>query len=435
MELAEKSRLYSATTTQLFEDFVVLGGKDCYLWGQLGESKPRWFLDFAASVGAAPLGHNPSAVAEAVARQFRKGIAAVDNDWQIREAILLKERLAQLTPGDFPKKVFLCNSGAEAVNAAVKIGFDVRPGKTVLLGFRGSFHGRVGYALDLTDSRPVQKEGFPPGAEVLRLPFPDRDDPNYSYQGWLEEVLRTFLVWDREALGSKLDQVNSFVFELIQGEGGIRVADPAAIKFLINHLRAKGILIIVDEVQTGIGRTGKFLVSERYGIIPDMVCLSKALGGGAVATGAVIFRAELDFTRKGRHSNTFGGNSVAAAVSLAVLNAVLGKDFLNIVAAKGAFLAGELHKAVRTINLTGKFVARTSGLGLMRKIDFLGPDGKTIPGLQEKIERRCLEKGLVVVHAGNSAIRFLPPLTITVKEIKQGVGIFTEAVGEVLESL
>ncbi|OGC54847.1 hypothetical protein A2797_02830 [candidate division WWE3 bacterium RIFCSPHIGHO2_01_FULL_48_15] len=431
MDLFEKHQLYCATTTQLFPDFVVLGGRGCYVRGQIEGQEPRWFLDFAADVGASPLGHTPPAVSRAIRATLRKGIVTVHNDWPIEEAILLAERLVNLTPGSFPKKVFFCNSGAEAVGAAVKIGFDARPGKTTLLAPQKAFNGRLGYAQDLTNSKLVQTEGFPVGAKVLRLPFPDAHDPNYSYADWRRSVEMSFLIWDKQALPVS-GEISSFVYELVQGEGGIRVADLRAIEFLASYLRDRGILLVVDEIQTGIDRTGKFLASEHYGIEPDMVCLSKALAGG-IAIGAVVFRADLDFKRQGRHSGTFAGGSIPCAAALAVLDVVTEPKFLEGVGNKAELLTRELYGAVKALSGNSRSVAvSTCGLGLMHKIEFRGKDGEPLPVLINKIERRCLENGLRVVHAGDSAIRFLPPLVISPQQIKSGVAIFTRSVLEVL---
>lgn len=429
MSLFDKSHKYSATTTPLFGDFVVFSGKGCLIKGQIGKEKPRWFLDFAASIGVNALGYGNRLLEKAISSQLRRGILHFsDHDWPVKQAILLKEKLAQVSPGNFPKKVFLCNSGGEAVNAAVKLGFAQRPQRTALLAFKKAFHGRYGYALDLTSSKPIQRKGFPSGKEkVLFLPFPDRDDPSYDFKLWQKKVLGLFQDFP-------LGKTNAFVFELIQGEGGIRPADPKAIRFLVDHLRKEKVLPIADEVQTGLGRTGKLFACEHYGIEPDVICLAKSLGGG-VPIGAIVFRADLDFRQPSRHSTTFGGNPLAAVAALAVLGEVSKAPFLSEVRKKGVFLSGKLKEIAKELN-QNKAGMRVSpgGLGLMQKLDFRDKKGKPLAGVRDKIMRRCLEEGLIILSAGDSALRFMPPLVISKKELEKGLEIFSQAAKEILDS-
>lgn len=429
MDLFEKSRLYCATTTQFSHDFVIIGGKGCRALVLVrGEEKPRWMLDLSAQIGVNALGYGHPAVVKAITDQLGTGlIHECDNDWPNDKAVLLKERLATLAPGSSPKKVFLCSSGTEAINAAVKLAFDARPGRTALLSFKKAFNGRIGYSLDLTDSKPVQKEGFPPGSEtVYQIPFPDRNWSEYDFSAWVKSV--HFLD------SSPLENIAAFVFELIQGEGGIRVADLRAMRYLDDCLREPNILMIPDEVQTGMGRTGKLFASQWYAFEPDIICLAKALGGG-LPIGAVVYRAELDFKRPGRHSCTFGGNPTVASAALAVLEEVTKGGFLLEVKEKGEkFLSTKLEESAHKLSSNrGGISVRESGLGLMRKLEFRGPNGEPLPDLIKKIILQCLEKDLIVLSAGETAIRFLPPLIISREEILEGLEIFTKAAKEVLD--
>lgn len=426
-DLLAKSLRYSATTTQLFDDFIVLDkGGGCWILASLEDGPARLFLDFTASIGVNVLGYGNSHLQDALHAQIDRGVIHFsDNDWRTAAATELKEKLVGLTPGDFPKKVFLANSGTEAVEAAIKLVLAARPAGRGFLCFEGGFHGRTGYSLSLTSSKPVQTKGFPQGVPlVFCLSFPDRDAPGYrfaKYQGavlpFLDHLVSTW-------------PIRAFVFELIQGEGGIRVADPEAINFLVRFLRERGVLLVADEIQTGIGRTGKLFACEHYELVPDIITLAKALGGG-LPIGATIFRADLDFDQPGRHSNTFGGNTLAVTAASTVLDIVSQESFLARVQELGALLAQRLSQLTEELS-GGGIRLRPGGIGLMQRLDFRDRGGKPLPNLRDKITRRALEKGLLVLPAGAAAIRFMPPLAISRDELLLGLALFREAATEVM---
>lgn len=345
----------------------------------------RTYLDFTSGVGCNNLGYGNPRVTKAIIQQVIKGILNFpDNDWYNPWATLLKKKLCEITPGEFPKKVFLSNSGSEAIEAAVKILLKNRPRKKKFFSFKGAFHGRTGYALALNASKPIHTQHFPLALETYKLNFPEQNSFN-DFEG----CLRAF----------DFREFNAVFVELVQGEGGINVADQRDIVKTLNFLKTNDVKVVVDEVQTGMMRTGKMFACEHYGIEPDIICLGKGLASG-MPIGATVAKAELDFPESGCHSNTFGGNAVSSAAALETIELLEELD---------------MKKFEHNVKIFDSFGC--GGLGMMRKM--VCRDGIQ----RDLIMDLALGNGLILLGAGACNIRLTPPLIIEPEELLDGLKI------------
>jgi acetylornithine/N-succinyldiaminopimelate aminotransferase len=374
------------TMTKLFQnykraavEFVKAEGN--YLFDQDGKK----YLDFSTGIGVTNLGFHPE-VKAALQKQS-------EEIWHTPNLYLnsLQEEVAGKLIGDEDYLAFFANSGAEANEAAIKIARKAT-GKQEIIAFVNSFHGRTFGSMSATGQDKI-KTGFGDGV------------PHFSY-----------------AIYNDLDSVKSLVtddtaaimLELVQGESGVRPADKDFVTALSAFCQETGILLIVDEVQTGMGRTGKLFSFEHYGIEPDIFTLAKGLGNG-VPVGAMLAKEKLGFAFSyGSHGSTFGGNKLVMSAASSVLDIMLADGFLPQAFDNGNYLQAELKKV-----LTGNAkVTDVRGLGYMIGIE-------TTENLAELVEK-ARDKGLIVLTAGTNVIRLLPPLTLTKEEIDQGVVILAE---------
>lgn len=366
-------------------DLVIVSGKGSRLTDASGQS----FLDFAAGVGVNGLGYGDRKVVAAIKQQAARLIHA-SNLYHSEPGMELAERLVSLA---FPAKVFLCNSGTEAVEAAIKFARRIgQPqGRFELVSFQGSFHGRTLGALSLT-WKSAYREPFEPLVPGVR-----------------------FCPWnDLQAAAEAIGPRTAAVFvEPVQGEGGVRPATAEFLRGLAELSRERGALLVADEVQSGLGRTGKLFAYQHAGIQPDLLALAKPLGGG-LPLGAVLLREDLaPALRVGDHGSTFGGNPVAAAAALAVLERLSEDGFLESVAKKGSGLIKRLKRLAR---LYPTAIAEVRGLGLMIGVEFQGPAGEVLTGLRER--------GALATKAGDKVLRLLPPLTLKPAEIREFLTAF-----------
>jgi len=323
---------------------------------------------------------------------------------------------AQQLTGFLPpslNRVCLANSGAESVEAAMKLA-RYHTGRKYFIAFSNGFHGRTYGALSLTSTKSIQRAGFGPFFSVLRAPFPNPYRPRGCEStdaslAALEDIFR------REV---PAEEVAAIFVEPIQGEGGYIIPP----KPFLGELRALcdelGILLVVDEVQTGCYRTGTFLASEQFGVTPDIVCLSKALGGG-LPLGAMVASEEVTTWLPGSHAGTFAGNNVACAAGLAVLDILSGKGFGDYVVDAGQHLLRRLNELQEDYDLIGD----VRGMGLMAAIELVHSRETKEPAIEERrvILNDAFENGLALLPTGESAIRFCPPLTIEKGDIDKGV--------------
>lgn len=386
------------------------------------------FLDFNAGVAVAALGHAHPQVAEAIARQAREFVHISGTDYYYPHQTQLAEKLNQLTPGDFLKRVHYGNSGAEAVEGALKAAaYSTRRSK--FIAFQGSFHGRTFGALSLTSSRAAQRRGFGaqaldvthvPYADPLRFPLTRRQGEGIGRRvcRYIEETLFRTTVPPEDCA--------AIVVEPVLGEGGY-IVPPAD---FLPELRAlcdkHGVVLIVDEVQSGMGRTGRLWAVEHFGVVPDMICMAKAIAGG-LPLGITLAREDLMQWHVGAHASTFGGNPVAISAALKTLE-LLEQGPIDNAARVGSHLLarlGELkekHEAVGDVRGLGLMVA----VELVRNRASLDP----WPELRDSVVVDCFHRGLVVQGAGLSAIRLSPPLIIDDEQADFAVETLDEAIRE-----
>lgn len=387
-------------------------------------------LDFTAGIGVLNLGHSHPAVVAAIQEQVAELTHFAGTDFYYDEQSEYARRLTLATPGDHPKKVFYTQSGAESVEAALKLS-KWSTGRNQFLAFQGAFHGRTHGAAALTASKTVQRARFfPMMPGVTHIPFPnpyrnvwgidgyaDPDELSNRAIGYLEDfVFRTHL---------PADEVAAVFAEPVQGEGGYVVPPPGYYKRLKRICEDHGILFVADEVQTGFGRTGKMFGMEHEGVVPDVMTLAKGIANG-MPLGAVVFRKELDFGEKGAHSNTYGGNPVSCRAALACLDVFETTDLLDRCRTRGEQMMGRLVELQESEPMIGDI----RGRGLMICADFVKDPVKrdTNPKFRDVIVEEAYKRGLLLLPCGTSGIRFIPPLIVSEAQVDGASETFAESV-------
>ncbi len=380
-----ESRLVSALLPVYERDLTLVRGKGARVFDADG----RGYLDFAAGIGVNGLGYGDVRVVAAIKRQASQLIHA-SNLFHTGPASALADRLAALA---FPSRVFFCNSGTEAWEAAIKFARRIgRPaGRSDLVCFENAFHGRTLGALSTT-WKAKYREPFEPLLPGVR-----------------------FLPWnDLAAASAAIDAGTAAVMlEPVQGEGGIRPASPEFLRGLRALTRERGALLAFDEVQCGLGRTGKLFAYQHAGVVPDILTLAKPLGGG-LPMGATLLREDLaPAIAVGDHGSTFGGNPVAAAASLAVLERLTAPGFLDGVVRRGEQLARGLRRIARA---RPDAIAEIRGLGLMLGIQLTRDATPVVKGLRER--------GVLATKAGDDVVRLLPPLVLRAGDVQEFLAAF-----------
>jgi 4-aminobutyrate aminotransferase/(S)-3-amino-2-methylpropionate transaminase len=374
-------------------------------------------LDFSGGLGTLNVGHNNPAVVDAVRAQAGRLIHSCFHVTLYEPYVALAEKLNAITPGSFPKKTILVNSGAEAVENAVKIARG-HTKRTAVVGFEHGFAGRTYMAMSLTSKVAPYKTGFGPFVpEVYRLPFP------YTYRSELDEA--GMIVQMREFFHTHVDpkQVACVVMELVTGEGGFIVAPAGYVRALVSFCRENGILFVADEIQSGFGRTGRMFASEHYGIEPDLVTMAKSLAGG-MPLAAVTGRAEImDSIQVGGVGGTYGGNPVACAAALAVIDQIEKQDLLARARRMGQTLQVRLESWLSRHPILGE----VRGLGAMMAMELVNDRATKEPAkeLTMKLVRGCYENGVIVLYAGthSNIVRFLVPLVISDNQLDEGLSV------------
>lgn len=384
------------------------------------------FLDFAGGIGVLNVGANHPEVVEAVKAQAEAFLHTCFHVTMYEPYVALAEAMNRLAPGAFPKKTLLVNSGAEAVENAIKIARR-STGRKAVLTFSHAFHGRTLLAMTLTAKVQTYKLGFGPFApEVYRLPAP------YPYRdGWTpEEASARALEAVRRAVHDEIgsDQVAALIIEPVQGEGGFIVQPPAFLKGLRELADASGILFIADEIQTGFGRTGRFFALEHAGVVPDILVTAKSLGDG-LPIAAVTGRAEvMDAAQAGGLGGTYGGNPLACAAALKVIE-VMERDRL---VARAAELGTKVMAAFESWRERFPVIGDVRGLGAMAAIEFVRDRATREPAteLTAEIARDAYENGLILMKAGDhsNVIRFLAPFALSDDQLEEGMGILEAAI-------
>lgn len=390
-EWIHKAHKYLANTYNRFP-IVVTKGEGCWVWDMHG----RRYLDFLSGIAVCNLGHVNQNVVDALAHQAAR-LGHISNLFYMEPQIRAAELLVENSFGD---KVFFCNSGAEANEAAIKLARRYSwktygEGRFEIIAMENSFHGRTMATMSATGQEKF-KVGFPPLLEGFSfVPFND-----------LEAVK-----------GAITPRTCAVMLELIQSEGGVHVAEEEYVTELRRITREKDILLILDEVQTGMGRTGRFLGYEHYGIEPDVISLAKALGNG-FPVGAIVAKDEVMAAfEPGTHASTFGGNPLASSAIVATINTLLGEGILKNCESIGAYLYNGLLKKKQKY----PFITDVRGKGLLLGIEM------TIPA--DGIVKEFLSEGVIVAASKGNVFRLLPPLIIG----KEQVDIFLEIADRIFE--
>jgi len=401
--------------------FVMDHGLGSEVWDVDGNR----FLDFAAGIAVTSTGHSHPKVVKAIQDQAEKFIH-ISSDFYHQKWVELGEKLDQISPFDEPAISFMTNSGTESVEAAIKLARYTTE-RTEFIGFLGGFHGRTMGAVSFTASKSSYHRGFyPMMSGVVHAPFPDPyHQVLYSEPG--EDYGETVVRYIEEQILGRIvpaDDVAGILLEPIQGEGGYIVPSPGFFPALRKLCDRYDILMIADEVQAGIGRTGKWWSIENFGVEPDIVCTAKGIASG-MPLGAMIARKSIVDWPKGSHGNTYGGNPISCAAALATLQLLEDGMMLN-----ASEVGSYTLDALSEIAARHPSIGQVRGLGLMIGIEFVSDriSKQAAPKLRDQIVDLAFERGLLLLGCGKSVIRISPPLCITRREVDEGLAILDEAI-------
>ena len=419
--IARDSKYISNSYSRAYP-FVMDHGKGTEVWDVDGNR----YLDFAAGIAVTSTGHSHPEVVKAIKKQADKFLH-ISTGWYHPIWVELAERLDSIAPFEEDAVSFMTNSGTESVEAAIKLA-RYHTGRTQFIGFLGGFHGRTLGSLAFTASKSGYRHGFYPLMNgVIHAPYPDpyrqildsNDNEPYG-----ETVVRYI---EEQLIGKVIpaDDIAGILVEPIQGEGGYIVPAEGFLPAIRNLCDKYGILLIADEVQSGIGRTGKWWAIENFDVEPDIICTAKGIASG-IPLGAIIAKSSVMTWPKGAHSNTYGGNPIASAAALATID-LIEKEYLRNAAEMGSYMFGALEE----IKSSHESIGDVRGIGLMLGVDFVtNHTSKEFNiKLRDQVERLGFEYGLVLLRCGNSTLRFAPPLSITKAEIDEGLQIFDHVMG------
>ncbi len=366
------------------------------------------YLDFTAGIAVVATGHCHPKVVAAIQEQAARLIHMSGTDFYYEPQIDLAERLAKLAPGPAPKKVFFTNSGAEAVEAALKLA-RYHTGRQRVVAFIGAFHGRTFGAMSLSGSKLQHRRGFEPLVpEIHHVPYGDCD--------WIEQKLFRHI--------APPEEVAAIFVEPIQGEGGYLVPPPEFHPRLRDICDRHGILFVADEVQSGMGRTGRMFAIEHWNVVPDIICLAKGIASG-MPLGAMIAPTQVMSWTRGSHASTFGGNPVSCRAALTTLD-LLETEYMSNARDRGNELIAGLRQLASRTSIFGE----VRGLGLMVGMDVVVPAGSptSVSQLRDQIVQDAFHRGLLLLGCGERTIRFCPPLCITPTDVQTAIDILGQAI-------
>jgi 4-aminobutyrate aminotransferase len=387
------------------------------------------YLDFASGVSVLNIGHSHPEVVRAVKEQAERVMHFAGTDFYYDLQSRLVKKLSEICPGRYDKRVFLSNSGTEAIEAAIKVA-RWHTQRKQFISFIGAFHGRTMGSLSLTASKPVQRRRFfplVPGAVHIPFAYCYRCPYHLEYPScgiWCAKILEE--VYFESFLPS--DEVAALFIEPVQGEGGYIVPPIEFIKIMRNVTKKHGILFVDDEVQAGMGRTGRLWGIEHFGVTPDILCAAKALGSG-VPIGATVYHRKYDFGVQGAHSNTFGGNLLACASALATIDVIENEGIIEIAAKNGRHLRKRLDEMMNENEIIGD----VRGLGMMQATELVENRRTKKPAkkARDRIVELCYKRGVILLPCGKSGIRYIPPLTTPVEQIDAGIDVIESAFKDV----
>lgn len=401
--------------------FVMDHGKGVWLWDVDGNQ----FLDFMAGIAVNSTGHAHPEVVKAIQDQAEKFIH-ISSDFYHQGMIELGEKLDEISPMQEAAVSFLTNSGTESIETAIKLA-RYKTERTNFIGFTGGFHGRTMGAVTFTASKSTYHKGFYPLMNgVVHAPFPNPYRPILERRKG-EDYGETVVRYIEEQIFRQIvpaEEVAAILLEPIQGEGGY-IVPPAGFFPALRKLCDKyGILLIADEVQSGMGRTGKWWAIENFGVEPDIFTTAKGIASG-MPLGACVARKSVMTWERGAHGNTYGGNPLACAAALKTIE-LLEREYLKNAAEVGQYTL----EALQEIATRHPSIGEVRGIGLMIGVEFVGDreSKEPAPALRDAVVHRAFERGLLLLGCSKSVIRIAPPLSISKDEIDQGLKIFEEAV-------
>ncbi|MGA2709045.1 MAG: acetyl ornithine aminotransferase family protein [Steroidobacteraceae bacterium] len=403
--------------------FVMSHGRGAEVWDVDGNR----FLDFAAGIAVCSTGHSHPAVVQAIKDAADKFLH-ISSDYWHEGQIRLAEKINELAPMKEPVMSFFAQSGTESVEAALKLA-RYTSGRQRFIGFLGGFHGRTMGSLAFTSSKYTQQKGFfPTMPGVTHIPYPNQYRPLFAGvdQGeavlrYLEDVLFTSNVPANEVAG--------ILIEPMQGEGGYLVPPDGFLAGLRTLCDRHGILLIFDEVQSGIGRTGKMFACEHWDVVPDIMTLAKGLGSGLPIGMVVAKRSIMQRWTRGAHGNTFGGNPLCCAAALATLDLVE-REYCANAAAVGAYFIAQLERLAEKFQVVGQ----VRGKGLMIGMELVKDRATRVPAkaLCDALITRAYHNGLILLSCGQSTVRFMPPLLIGKADVDEALGLLEWSLVEAL---
>ncbi len=403
--------------------FVADRAENAEVWDVEGKR----YIDFCGGIGCQNVGHRNSRVVTAIKDQLDRLTHTCFQVTPYKSYIELAERLNALLPGGFAKKSLFFSAGGEAVENAIKIAryYTRRP---ALITFTNGYHGRSYMGMALSARMVPFKEGFGPfPGEIYRLPFPDD-----FHDVTLEDTKRAFETLFRSDCPP--DQIAAMFFEPVQGEGGYNIATPEFLDYLRALCDEHGIVLVADEIQTGMGRTGKMFAMEHYGISPDLTCIGKSIGGGLPISGIVGKADIIDSVPPGGLGGTFGGNPIACAAALAVLDVIEQENLLQ----RGLDLGTQIDDRLRKMAQRNSFdcIGDVRALGCMNAIEIVSDRDSREPNgdLTAKIAAKALNNGLILITAGpaRNVIRLLVPLSASPDLVDEGLDILETSLEEAL---
>jgi len=424
-ELIKKDETFVSQSYVRFYPLVIESGKGCIVRDIDGNE----YIDFNSGLVCLNVGHCHPKVVDAVKKQSEKFLSYSNTDFYYRPVVDLAEKLCEITPGQFDKKVYFGNSGAEAVEAAVKLSkWHTR--KQRFIAFISAFHGRTLGALSFTASKPVQRRYFFPMVPgVTHVPYPNcyhcafklsYPDCDYWCVDFIDEMVLQKYVPPEEVAG--------ILVEPIQGEGGYVVPPPEYFQRLKRITDKYGLLFIDDEVQAGVGRTGRWFAIEHWKVEPDVVCIAKSIASG-LPLGVIVSRARLMDWEGGSHASTFGGNPVSCVAALALIDVIKEEKLLENATKQGNYIMKRLENLKDEYEIVGD----VRGKGLMIGAEIV-ENKKTKKPAKEKaseIMTRCWKRGIAIITCGVSTLRVAPPIIITRELVDAALDIVEDVIKEV----
>jgi len=421
--LLARDRAVSSPSYPRDYPFVIARGRGVEVWDVDGNR----FLDFAAGIAVCSTGHAHPEVVQAI-KSAADEFLHISSDYWHERMTRLGERINELDPLGEPVQVLICQSGTESVEGALKLARYVT-GRPRFIGFLGGFHGSSMGSLSFTASKYTQQAGFfPTMPGVTHVPYPNPyrpllagADQGRAVLEYIENVLF--------ACNVPASEVAAIVVEPIQGEGGYLVPPDGFLTGLRSLCDRHGILLIFDEVQSGIGRTGKMFAAEHWGVRPDIMTLAKGLGSGLPIGHVVAKKTIMEKWKRGAHGNTYGGNPLCCAAALATLDLVQ-REYAANAAQVGAYFQARLRDLQKEFECIGD--VRGKGLMIGAELITDRPSRKPAAALCQRVLTRAYHNGLILLSCGTSTVRFIPPLMVSREHVDEALGLLKTALTEAL---